>query len=153
MSLEREQFVEIFLHRPAHEVTVFPSPEIAVQCVQHFPGISVHPHLGQTVRFRDAVTVNFHFGALPLLLLGLLCGNCDQPLLFGAGSLLAGKITLLRRVLFCCQSTITLPGHADIGKHGYAEQNGQYGCSNSDLHAILMQAFAKEVRCGRRFSS
>ena len=155
MPPERERFVEISPHGPTHEVPVLPSPETGIQCVQQCPGFTVHPHPGQTVCFRDTVAVDLGFGASPLLLLGPLCSNYARPLLFGAGSRLAGKITLLRRFLLCfngsiifCQSVITLPVHADVSKYGHADEASQNDRSNRDRQAMLAQAFAKKVERG-----
>ena len=153
MSLEREQLLEISPYRAAHDMPVLPSSKTGLQCVQECPGIRVHPCLGQTVRFRDTVTVDLFFSALPLLLFVPLCIKCDQSLRIGASSLLFGSLALFRFCLLCYQSTIPLQGHLDIGKHGHAEQNGQYGSSNGDSCAILAHTFAKEIHCRRRLGS
>ena len=75
MPLQCEQFVEISPYRPAREVPVLPSSEIGIQSTQRFSCISVHPSLGQPVRFRDAITVDLKFGEAPLRLFGPFCIN------------------------------------------------------------------------------
>ena len=94
MLPEREQFVEISPYGPAHEMPILPSTEIGIQCVQQFPGITVHPRLGQTVCFRDTVTIDLKFGVLPLLFLGLLCRKCVLLCFLGTDSLIFGALPL-----------------------------------------------------------